>query len=140
VATGVISDLSGRLVQERVRLVVKQHPDLEQAVVLDMDESEADGIKGSAGNFVVVELVRDGEAPVSMVLELKAFNGLFKGDPIDALESAPKANGLLSGAAKRDPNYLQAVREWGRANGWPELSDRGRVPAAVEKAYGQAVA
>ncbi len=27
------------------------------------------------------------------------------------------------------------VREWARANGWPDLGDRGRVPAEVQQAY-----
>lgn len=40
--------------------------------------------------------------------------------------------------AKRDAAQLQAMREWGRQNGWPDLSDRGRVPAEVEAAYNAA--
>lgn len=27
------------------------------------------------------------------------------------------------------------VREWARANGWPDLGDRGRVPGEVQQAY-----
>jgi Lsr2 len=27
------------------------------------------------------------------------------------------------------------IREWARQNGWPDLSDRGRVPAEVVAAY-----
>ncbi|TCJ21061.1 histone-like nucleoid-structuring protein Lsr2 [Nocardioides jejuensis] len=27
------------------------------------------------------------------------------------------------------------VREWARSNGWPDLGDRGRVPADVQTAY-----
>lgn len=34
-----------------------------------------------------------------------------------------------SGAPTRD------VREWARSNGWPDLGDRGRVPAEVQQAY-----
>ena len=30
------------------------------------------------------------------------------------------------------------IREWGRANGWPHLSDRARLPREVEEAYGVA--
>ena len=29
---------------------------------------------------------------------------------------------------------MQAIREWGRANGW-EVSDRGRIPGALLEAY-----
>ncbi|MDO7868561.1 histone-like nucleoid-structuring protein Lsr2 [Nocardioides jiangxiensis] len=27
------------------------------------------------------------------------------------------------------------IREWARSNGWPDLGDRGRVPADVQQAY-----
>jgi hypothetical protein len=33
---------------------------------------------------------------------------------------------------------LARVREWARKNGWPDLSDRGRIPAEILTAYDQA--
>ena len=36
--------------------------------------------------------------------------------------------------ARADREQTQAVREWGRANGY-EVSDRGRIPAALLEAY-----
>lgn len=36
--------------------------------------------------------------------------------------------------ARADREQMQAIREWGRANGW-EVSDRGRIPAALLEAY-----
>ncbi|MFI8237618.1 Lsr2 family protein [Streptomyces sp. NPDC085866] len=35
---------------------------------------------------------------------------------------------------------LAKVRTWARENGWPDLSDRGRVPGEVLNAYDQAAA
>ena len=36
--------------------------------------------------------------------------------------------------AKRDPEQTRAIREWANANGH-EVSDRGRIPAAVVEAF-----
>lgn len=45
------------------------------------------------------------------------------------------------GDAKAMPGkreQLNAMRDWGRKNGWPGLADRGRVPADVEDAFNAA--
>jgi hypothetical protein len=34
-----------------------------------------------------------------------------------------------------DRERLQAVREWARGNGFPDLGDRGRIPGQVQAAY-----
>lgn len=39
--------------------------------------------------------------------------------------------------ARADREQMQAIREWGRANGH-EVSDRGRIPAALLEAYNSA--
>ncbi len=39
-----------------------------------------------------------------------------------------------SSPARADREQTQAIREWGRANGY-EVSDRGRIPAALLDAY-----
>lgn len=43
--------------------------------------------------------------------------------------------GGSGGLARADKEQLKAIREWARANGH-EVSDRGRVPQAVQDAYG----
>lgn len=35
---------------------------------------------------------------------------------------------------RRDPEQIQAVRQWARENGF-QVSDRGRIPAHIEEAY-----
>lgn len=50
----------------------------------------------------------------------------------------PSSTSLHSQRAKRDPQELLAIRTWARANGWPDLSDRGRIPAEAEAAYSTA--
>lgn len=41
--------------------------------------------------------------------------------------SAPRSAG--------DRERLKAIREWARSNGFPDLGDRGRIPAAIVSAY-----
>jgi hypothetical protein len=36
---------------------------------------------------------------------------------------------------KRSAEDLAAVRTWARENGWPDLSNRGRIPRDAEEAY-----
>ena len=38
-------------------------------------------------------------------------------------------------SGKKNKTDLADMRTWGRANGWPSLGDRGRIPAEVEAAY-----
>lgn len=36
---------------------------------------------------------------------------------------------------KKGSGDRAAMREWARANGWPDLPERGRIPAEVVQAY-----
>lgn len=47
--------------------------------------------------------------------------------------TAPSAAPSNSGAT-RDPAQTRAVRQWAADNGY-EISDRGRIPAAIEEAF-----
>ena len=38
-------------------------------------------------------------------------------------------------AAARDRTGQSALRTWARANGWPQLAKRGRIPADAKAAY-----
>lgn len=55
--------------------------------------------------------------------------------------SAPRATRRASASAKkappakRDPSQTQAIRDWARENGWPDLGNRGRIPRQVEEAF-----
>lgn len=49
---------------------------------------------------------------------------------------ARKVAGARRGAAKKTAGgSTRDVRDWARSNGWPDLGDRGRVPAEVQQAY-----
>ncbi len=47
---------------------------------------------------------------------------------------ARKTGGRRAPAKKSGTNTAE-VRAWARSNGWPDLGDRGRVPAEVQQAY-----
>ncbi|MBB3752668.1 hypothetical protein FHT44_005180 [Mycolicibacterium sp. BK634] len=38
----------------------------------------------------------------------------------------------------REPALLMQMREWGRDNGWPDISNRGRIPKDLEAAFRKA--
>ncbi len=40
-----------------------------------------------------------------------------------------------AGPSRRRSTGVKSVRDWARANGWPDLGTRGRIPAAAQKAY-----
>ena len=57
--------------------------------------------------------------------------------PLRRARPPPAARAPSSAApppARADREQMQAIREWGRANGY-EVSDRGRIPAALLEAY-----
>lgn len=56
------------------------------------------------------------------------------GGQAQAQSSAP-----AKAPSRADRQEAKALREWARANGWPELNDRGRIPDEARKAYAQSV-
>lgn len=136
-----ISDLSGETVTEedRISIVVREHPKLDGPVRLDAGAWELEPLSGQTTDYVVLEIQAAG-GTLRKVVGLDQFAKLFKRDPTEALESAERLNGRRGGEAsgthpKRDPQALHAVRTWARANGWPDLSSKGRIPAEIEAAY-----
>ena len=136
-ATAVISDLTKKLVETPVRMLVLSHPDLDEAKELDCDYNEVKDITGTSATLVTVKFVTEGGAGEPVTLELAEFNKLFKGSPAEALANARAAKGNGNGS-KRDPAYLNQVRTWARQNGY-QVSDKGRIAAEVEAAYEAAV-
>lgn len=61
--------------------------------------------------------------------------------PIRRTRTAASSSGSRSSGgnapARADREQMQAIREWGRGNGY-EVSDRGRIPAALLEAYNNA--
>ncbi len=50
-------------------------------------------------------------------------------------DSAAAAGSATPARSSADRERLKAIREWARANGTPDLGDRGRIPQAIVAAY-----
>lgn len=90
-----VSDLSGKEAPESefVTLVVREHPQLESAVQLDVLPDEIANLK-SAGEIVVLE-VKNGETK-NLVVTLAEFNKLHKDIPA-IIAKAPGLRGRRPG-------------------------------------------
>ncbi len=62
---------------------------------------------------------------------------LEAGRPVSAAKSAKGSTRKSSGGGKgsADKQRNDAIRTWARANGHPDLKDRGRLPGGVEDAW-----
>lgn len=45
------------------------------------------------------------------------------------------SNGRTKAPKRRAGGNTAEVREWARGNGWPDLGDRGRIPADAQAAF-----
>ena len=148
----VVSDFTGDAINEdeHASVTVLDHPMLRHPVRLDTSVTEIKSLEGTESEFAVIEVHRPNEAPERLVISVEKFDGLFKGDvgqALDGAESAaqepeaprrgrPKGSGTSAPAKpKRPAEQLQQIRLWARSNGYPDLSDRGRIPAEVEAAF-----
>ena len=96
---------------------------------LDGSEAERTVTLGWDGRTYELDLSRKNAAALEKIL--KPY--------LEAARTAPPAarastRGRPAGSGDRERRDIQAIREWARANGH-EVSDRGRVPAAVLEAY-----
>lgn len=141
--TVVVSDLTRKQVKDsdRVSVIVCEHPELDEPVRLDAGANEVTTIAKAPDAYVVLE-IQDANGSVRKLVDLDQFNALFTISPAAALAGAEKVSGRRvsqdSKPGKRDPEELSAMRTWARANGWPNLKDKGRVPIAAEQAYTKA--
>lgn len=97
------SDLSGKIVgdDELVRLVVTQHPDLENGPVeIEAAPSELADIEQHALDVVTFEVHLPGEEPKTVVMDVDAFNKLATDDPMDVVLKAARRSFAKPARAK----------------------------------------
>lgn len=136
----VLSDLTNGLVPdgEAVTVIVRSHPMLEEPVMLDAAASEVKPVLQDGNEYVVLEVLKDGTSKQAVV-ELTEFNALFRDDPYAVLQGARRVKTTSpTKGARRSKEELDEIRTWAKANGWPDIKDRGRIPAEVEDAYNAA--
>lgn len=134
-----LSDFSATVVPdaERVRLVIKNHPVLDEVVELDAAETEVAAMLKSEGQYIFVEAhLPDGTVKTAAV-SIQSFDAAFTGDPYQALKDARRVAqpNSKTGAKRGNAEHLAEVRAWAKLNGWPDIKDRGRVAQEVEEAY-----
>ena len=97
-----------------------------------VDDTTGEDIKPGKGE--TVDFALDGQA-YTIDLTTKnadAFRGLFQ----DYVAAATKVGRKGNRSSKRNAaNPTSEVREWARSNGWPDLGNRGRIPADVQAAF-----
>lgn len=137
------SDFTGKILAdtEYVGVTVREYPRLSTAVRLDASKTDLQALDMST-EFVFLDI----ELPTGLkcvAVERATFDAMFVGDAKAVLENAGRHGGVAgkvrlaspSSKARRDPTELAKVRDWCRANGWPNLSPRGRIPADAEQAW-----
>jgi hypothetical protein len=96
------SDLSGKIVddEEVVRLVITQHPDLENGPVeIEAAPDELESIEELALNVVSFDVFLPGEERKTIIMDTEAFNKLATDDPMAAvLKAARKSYAKPAGA------------------------------------------
>lgn len=157
-----VSDLTGKEIKdgEEAEVRVLSHPLIDAPVKIDAQALEVAGLKGK-DELVEIELVLPNTPPEKLVVDLAAFDKLFKhASADDVLNSAeryyesgntPPTTGRRRGRpagsrnkAESKPSgsgmskeQLVSVREWLRSQGH-EVSDRGRVKADLLKLWEEA--
>lgn len=107
IVTQLIDDISGEIVEDGGETIRFTVNDASYSIDLGPDNAAA---------------FRAALAPYLAAAE--SLGGLRRGDDL-----APRR-----AVARTDPAQLSAMRSWARSAGY-ELSDRGRIPAAVREAY-----
>lgn len=114
-------------------------------LVDDIDGSVIDDDSGETIEFAVngVEYVIDLKAKNATEFHRKLDYYIEHSTRVGGRKRKPSPAGATATPAKtgtpvtRDPAQTRAIRQWAADEGY-ELSDRGRIPAAIEEAYNAA--
>lgn len=119
----------------------------EKIVRLLMDDLEEDEVEATAGTVQFPTLdgtyeidlskknagkLRDDIEAARAILEPYVKHARLAGKPRAKTKTIPSRVG-----SGYDREQLVAIRHWARRNGWPNVSDRGRVPADALAAFEQ---
>ncbi|OZF06121.1 hypothetical protein CH298_27580 [Rhodococcoides fascians] len=113
-------------------------------LVDDIDGSVIDDESGETIEFAVngVEYVIDLKAKNATEFHRKLDYYIEQSTRVGGRKRKPSPAGAATTAktgtpATRDPAQTRAIRQWAADEGY-EISDRGRIPAAIEEAYNAA--
>ena len=101
----------------------------------DLDGSEATQtvVFGLDGKTLEIDLNEKNAAALRKALDKYAAAART----VSAKAAPASASGRRQrgGEAKTDPAQRKMMRDWARANGFPNLGERGRIPAEAVEAY-----
>lgn len=113
----------------------------------DMEENEIDADAGTVqfgidGQNYEIDLCNKNATKLRSFLEPFKANARPAGTgKKPSLKLANRVATHSSGRGGEPSGYnkeqLAAIREWGRRNGWPDLSDKGRIPGIILDAFEQ---
>lgn len=113
-------------------------------LVDDIDGSVIDDESGETIEFAVngVEYVIDLKAKNANEFHRKLDHYIEHATRVGGRKRKPSPAGAATTATaetstRRDPAQVRAIRQWAADEGY-EISDRGRIPAAIEEAYNAA--
>ena len=90
----------------------------------------SDDLDGSQGDVETITFAIDG---AKYVVDLSAQNRKLFGEAVQPYIAVAHQGRARNAAARRDS---AAIREWAITKGdYPDLGDKGRIPAAVVRAY-----
>lgn len=87
-----VSDITGKDIQQddAVVIVVREHPEIDHPVKLDAGYSEVAPLRKDAPVLVHVEVIRKGQEPEKMLINMSAFERVIRSDVIAGAEAAPQ--------------------------------------------------
>jgi hypothetical protein len=104
-------------------------------VIDDLDGSVSDDVEtryfGLDGKYYEIDLSKDNYD--ALVQELEAYVKVAR--PYRPGSNKGRGRGRPAPRRSRSAEENQKMREWARENGWPQITDRGRIPADVVQAY-----
>ena len=112
-------------------------------LVDDIDGSVIDDDSGETIEFAVggVEYVIDLKAKNATEFHRKLDYYIENSTRVGGRKRKPSPAGATTATAettaRRDPAQIRAIRQWAADEGY-EISDRGRIPAAIEEAFNAA--
>jgi hypothetical protein len=109
--TVTVSDITGKDIprDDAVILIVREHPEVDHAVKLDVGYSEVAPLRKDTPILVYVEVIRDGQEPEKMVVNMSAFERIIRSDVVAGAEPAARStsNGRRSNEERIDYRTIE---------------------------------
>lgn len=109
----------------------------EKVIRLLVDDAESDEVEADAGTITFGYQGRSYEIDLSkknatkMDTDFQRWIDHARPTGSQRARRSPTPTVKTSPGSGYNPDQLRAIRDWARRNGWPNISDKGRVPGEV---------